>query len=213
MTKSKNIDIEGLENSWKTKAMGSTSKLQQDFRHLLKKMEPTRKETSRLSGEKGRSRNKSFTSEDNNTPKLPKVESRKTNRPIPLEVSELTGSWDYIPSSPTSTVELTMNEEDEGDKSQNTYVTNAITHKEEVKPLYNLHQGNHTKYGVWDNHPQPYNDSADEVEAYDDECDEDSNVMSSSPVLTLSGMNWKKSGNGEAGWKIINHGFDFETQF
>lgn len=200
-SKSKKIDIKALEESQQAKVMVRTSKPQLDFRHLLRKTEHSK--PIRLSGEKRRSGNKPLMPEDSSTPKLLKIESRKISRSIPSEITELTGSWDYIPSAPTSTVELTANEDNEEEESRNTNVASIQVHKAEVEPSYD-HQRHHVQYREWDSRQLPYDN------AVDDE-DDDDDMMSSPPVLNLD-----VSGGGgpnSTGWNKINQDFDFETQF
>ena len=105
-SKPKKIDIKALEESRKEKVRQSAEGQQKDFRHLLKRADQPRskKGAGTKSGEKRRSKSDS----DGQSQRSKHLSRSPEKKPHTLSqgAAELTGSWDYIPSPPTSTVDL-----------------------------------------------------------------------------------------------------------
>ena len=117
--RAKKIDIKALEESRKEKSRQSSEKQQKDFRHVLRhtdhskvaKKSPERKTTKGM--------NEVDTGHSTRQPPRPDGENKKGRHIFSSEATELTGSWDYIPSEPSSTVDLLANaQEQETEREQ-----------------------------------------------------------------------------------------------
>lgn len=113
-SKPRKIDIKALEESRKEKVKQSSENQQKDFRHLLKRADQPRskKGAGTKSGEKRQ--NKGDSDEHPHRSKhLPRNLVRGQLAPTQAAAAELTGSWDYIPSPPSSTVDLLAHQQEE----------------------------------------------------------------------------------------------------
>lgn len=110
--KTKKIDIKALEESRKEKVRQSSEKQQKDFRHVLRHTDHSKaKKSAPKSAEKKSptAKNETDTGHSSIGQQL-RVEEKKKGRGISSSgATELTGSWDYIPSEPSSTVDLVAN--------------------------------------------------------------------------------------------------------
>ena len=215
--KSKKIDVKALEESRKNKAKRSLDdKPQMDFRHLLRQTNQSQTKKSPKSRNKRRSKDET---DDKNLKHDPKAKVKKnTTKPYASSQAELTGSWDYIPSPPTSTIELTITEDD--DNYTNNWISKAATFpKERIPPP--LSSMELDEQYIQQDQRLPYSeymyDSEDESEDLESEEEGDGDILSSSAVIDLheqdsytAEMEWNE---GRGNWNAPNQDFDFETQF
>lgn len=206
-SKSKKIDIKALEESRRTKAMESTTRQQQDFRHLLIAT-PTRQDSrkSRSSEEKEKRMSRSRQSSTESSVKLVKVERKGKSGPILSNATELTGSWDYIPSAPTSTVQLIPEDED----SQSVDDVFTPGNREEFD---DPHHDSHLQEGAWNN-PQPLHEQQDFENGFNDDDDNLDDMSASPPLLNLHVPISSNTNDGDGfSRKPFHQEFDFETNF
>ena len=117
-SKPRKIEIKAMEESRKEKFRRSSEAQQKDFRHLLKRAgdQPRGKRGSRTKGgEQRRSREDGDKQPHKPSHHQLRSPERKKGQATSVQgAAELTGSWDYIPSPPSSTVDLLASAEEEG---------------------------------------------------------------------------------------------------
>jgi hypothetical protein len=115
--KAKKIDIKALEETRREKSKHSPEKQQKDFRHVLRPVNHPKAKKTPENKSPSKSRNEADIG--HSTRQQPRVEGKIRSRNIqPSEATELTGSWDYIPSEPSSTVDLLANPQEDGGSVQ-----------------------------------------------------------------------------------------------
>jgi len=244
---SRKIDVNVLEASRQAKVEDRTQ--QQDFRHLLKKRNPsspTRKvfsksgtseeEKEKATDKERRSRSKQPATEINVTPvrqdsrksktgvekgkekekkkvessstKHLKVETKPKGGRMSSSAAELTGSWDYIPSAATSTVQLNLTEEE-------IETEHHLQNQEETGASVDF-QDNFYQEEAWNDTEQFVQEFESGFDDDDDDgsgSDDDDYMASSPPVLNLQMPPQPKHIQERVVRKSINPEFDFETHF
>lgn len=219
-TKAKKIDLKALEESRRQKARQSTDKQQKDFRHVLRQTDPSKAKKTPRSVERD-SKGKDETEVKKNLLKPPlRIEDKKKGRGVSSEATELTGSWDYIPSEPSSTVDLLANTLEDHIQS---YQVHTSPERERVPASHQPMEYYEDSSTTTPREYSPPHDSMEQAEHYtiqqqpgSEHSRESSRDMgSSSPVLNLSAAA-KISADGEMDWnrkeRMPNHDFDYETQ-
>lgn len=198
-SKPRKIDIKSLEETQREKAKKRSESQQMDFRHLLKQADH-KKGAGAKSGEKRRS--KSDSDQPHKSRQLSRTPEKKSKGHGLLSpgAAELTGSWDYIPSPPSSTVDLLAHKQhpDEGwgEGSEEGVASTRGGSRGKINVTADYHQENDI--------PHQHNDDV---------------MGSSAPVTNLQDagsfdpeMDWDSNIRTSGGHKKHQE-FDFETQF
>ncbi len=200
-SKPRKIDVKALEESRKEKAKQSSESQQKDFRHLLKRADQPRskKGAGTKSGEKRRSKGDSDEQPHKSKHLHSNLEKKLRAHPASTQgAAELTGSWDYIPSPPSSTVDLLANQQDQQEEEE----------EEEEGRAQERRRGIQTDF---------YHQEDEMGSGYEQEADW---LVASAPVLDLQGtagylepaMDWDANTRTSGGQKR-SQDFDYETQF
>lgn len=196
-TKGRRIDMKALEESRREKARQGHEKEQKDFRHLLQRTDQAKPKKSSV--KTGAETDQQHSSGQNSRLQ----ERKKRGRSMSPQGTELTGSWDFIPSAPSSTVDLTPSARKGGKHSPQ--------HQSPVKQHSTEHHEPHSQMCHQPAEPELHYGEEGGGEEEEEDCDE---MGASSPAFDLSyATGASEELPRETNWGQPNQDYDYETQF
>ena len=239
-SRTRKIDVKALEESHKAKSNNNIEKQQNDFRYLLRRTDQPQaskdlkggeveqqrgkddpaKNGPKSGGEQQRTKDELSKSNPRERRKSKeklgskwflKAEGSKKNSHASSQATELTGSWDYIPSPPSSTVDLVADQQDNDDHRHEGGSEPLLFSQERSNPPRELEEEQSWQEYQLSN--TEYYGTEKEEEGSDD------SMMASSPILNLHhspvAVEWDEKERIGGGSVIPNEDFlvAFETKF